>query len=503
MLSYHGSGIAYHRSILVQTRSLSWLGKQKSKARNLALHQHNQWMTELQAANEADKQIWMVDKQLRTPSLRIQTKFRYSSPHKQKTQRQDDTRTEQWAEEDDEGLRNLEELIKPTYRGTVCNVPVEPFGSITVHHGSIFDWQGDCLILPMSPNIMPYRGLPLEALERGGRDLIKDVFGFVRSDQSLREQIEPPDLGPTVKANFNSGLPVGTVIPAPAHGISNVAAVFFVVMPYFWQGSSTDAERRFRYAIRSALDYVSSHAEIRSVAIPHLGRGIFGYADHKGSMGNRGDGDDDESFVTCGGYDEGQPSYGNDMDLIVGQFGDLLALDDVLRDQQCRSSSTGRRVAERTFPDKQVEPAAVHQGRLTRRLIMMHDMHELNLTRKRDKYKFKKYSGVIRNRADHWRVNIMPWTWRSQKVNIPPPLMVRKKTGAAPDIGEDTSLEDVLITTPTSVTGSSQPTHNRDLKVYEGQLAADGLDNHLKCQTRRILSNLDIKGMLAWHGACF
>lgn len=52
----------------------------------------------------------------------------------------------------------------------------------------------------------------------GGRDLIKDVFGFVRSDESLREQIEPPDLGPTVKANFNSGLPVGTVIPAPAHG---------------------------------------------------------------------------------------------------------------------------------------------------------------------------------------------------------------------------------------------------------------------------------------------
>ncbi|KAF4728550.1 hypothetical protein FOZ62_012792 [Perkinsus olseni] len=96
-------------------------------------------------------------------------------------------------------------------------------------------------------------------------------------------------------------------------------------------------------------------------------------------------------------------------------------------------------VAERTFPDKQVEPAAVHQGKLVRRLMMMHDMHELNLTRKRDKYKFKKYSGVIRNRADHWRANIMPWVWRSQKVNIPPPLMVRKKTGAPPDTGEDTS----------------------------------------------------------------
>ncbi|KAF4675787.1 hypothetical protein FOL46_000115 [Perkinsus olseni] len=446
----------------VQRRCLSWLGKQKSKARNLALHQHNQWMTELQAANEADKQIWMVDKQLRsTPRQRIETKFRYASPHKQKSQQRGEVKTEEWAEEDDENFSNLEELIKPTYRGAICNVPVEPFGSITAHHGSIFEWQGDCLILPMSPNIMPYRGLPLEALERGGRDLIKDVFGFVRSDQSLREQIEPPDLGPTVKANFNSGLPVGTVIPAPAHGINNVAAVFFVVMPYFWQGSSTDAERRFRYAVRSALEYVSSHAEIRSVAMPHLGRGIFGFADHKGSMGPTMI-MAEEAFdaILCRDRTS-DANYTLQNVTLIDIDNDVV---EMMRDSLLM-------VAERTFPDKQVEPAAVHQGKLVRRLMMMHDMHELNLTRKRDKYKFKKYSGVIRNRADHWRANIMPWVWRSQKVNIPPPLMVRKKTGTPPDTGEDTSPEADHITTPTLVTGFSQLIRNRASRESEGQRA--------------------------------
>lgn len=113
-------------------------------------------MTELQAANEADKQIWMVDKQLRSrhvgeyivfmdshsnssyvpcggfdrefrsPRQRIETKFRYSSPHKQKSQQQGEVPTGVWADEDDENLTSLEELIKPTYRGPVCNVPVEP-----------------------------------------------------------------------------------------------------------------------------------------------------------------------------------------------------------------------------------------------------------------------------------------------------------------------------------------------------------------------------------------
>ena len=38
----------------------------------------------------------------------------------------------------------------------------------------IFTVQTEAVILPMLPNLMPYRGLSLEVFDRGGKDLVKE-----------------------------------------------------------------------------------------------------------------------------------------------------------------------------------------------------------------------------------------------------------------------------------------------------------------------------------------
>ena len=84
-------------------------------------------------------------------------------------------------------------------------------------------------------------------------------------------------------------LRVGDVIPVALDqkdlwkaGEPNVNTIYFVIMPYFWQGSVNDSRRRLRYVTRAALAAVQD-AGHSSVLLPCLGTGLYGYLPEQAS----------------------------------------------------------------------------------------------------------------------------------------------------------------------------------------------------------------------------
>merc|ERR1719272_270893 len=160
-------------------------------------------------------------------------------------------------------LLRAERALRPSFGGMLGQVDLEPFGSMEVVHGDIFQTEADAVILPMLPNLMPYRGLSLEVFDRGGKELVRETFNYAK------EQYQRPNIGDTIIVEGRGTL---------------AKHIVFVILPWFWQGSAMDATKRLRHCVRNALDVVGAHNPgFSSVALPSLGAGVHGYEPRKSS----------------------------------------------------------------------------------------------------------------------------------------------------------------------------------------------------------------------------
>ena len=378
-------------------------------ASSRAKDQHISWIRQSGREEEAYKELIKVDPLFRKKESQVRSSLEYVSPNAPPRLKEKDP--EAASADEEELLRNI---IDPSFKGEVASLDFGPYGRITAVHGDIFNQPaGSVVVFPIPPNLMPYRGLSLAALEKGGDDLLRELFSTARSmysehvispvaesDEETARQRQPP----------NKGLPIGAVIP--------VDGSLFVVVPFYWQGSSSDANQRLRHTLKQVVDFASRRSEqpIKRLVIPHLGRGVYGYeADWstEALVEEAIEGilqlDSPEAIKT----ELVEVSFiDNDLS-VVDEFKDAIDL-----------------LGDRWIPDRRVTTAPQYLSKSTQRLIVMDEKSELSTMRRRDKYKFKQFHGRLRNLGGrYFRETLQPWIWRTQKVLEPPALLVKEKTG--------------------------------------------------------------------------
>ena len=357
----------------------------QNHSRHMALQQHVDWIKQVDASDIAMKDILKVDPAVRSMKERVSSKLRptkiLSAPDMLDKQ---------------PSLANfdqLDALIRPKYSGLIAEVPIGSYGSVSFVHGNIFDTVGDALILPIPPNLQPHRGLALETLERGGDTFVKDLFSKVRID--FADEI----------ASSPHGLPVGSVVKVDMAG----KQCYMVVLPFYWQGTTTEAARRFRFAVRSALNRVVEDG-CTTVALPHLGRGIFGFEAPWTAVTLA------EEVIECGLMQIDTVNPPASIERIIFCDTNTEVLKRILDAASSRMEEP-RVTAKEFFANK------------ARRLLVLHEFAETSKARKADKVKFKQFSGIIRNLRLNYQRFIRPNIWRAAKTNPVPPLLVDKKTG--------------------------------------------------------------------------
>jgi len=277
----------------------------------------------------------------------------------------------------------IRQALAPKYAGQLGQVDFEPLGSIEVFHGDIFTEDVEAVILPMTANLMPYRGLGLEALDRGGKDLVKEAFN------AARDRCE------------GSGLQAGDTFVVQGKGV-RADKILFVVLPWFWQGSPMDAAKRLRFCARNALLEAAAPNGFESVALPSLGAGVHGYEPSRSSMLQ---------------IEAQTPSYVLKRIRFVDSRAETTeALNHALTE-----------VSHRWLPDRRLTTAAQFWGEATRRLVVL--PAKPGIFWRRQKVKFKKHHGVVRRARKNYIANVKTRLWRAHRVQQPPPLLVYKESG--------------------------------------------------------------------------
>lgn len=333
-----------------------------------------------------------VESQLRSIPAEIRTVFGHPEVTRQPTETE-------LAE--DRRLRSLElPQTAPRYRGLLRKLEMDPFGTIQVIHGDLFEFSdADCLILPMSANLLPYRGLGLEAFERGGRTLVSQTFQQVKGASSKASKLE-----------------VGDTILVPGHG-TNAKQIMFCIMPWFWQGSPMDAGKRLRYCVKKAfLKATEQGIAIKHIALPNIGGGLYGFEPKNSSLMML-----EEAVEALLQIEASTPNY----ELQTLSFVDISS--EVAESFEAALVE----VSHRWLPEKRLITAPEWWGVQSRRLIVCPDAPNFFL--KRFKIKFKQRHGVKKLVRRNYIGNIKPWLWRAHKVQQPPPLLVYKKSGEVAD----------------------------------------------------------------------
>eukprot|EP00929_Paragymnodinium_shiwhaense_P077256 TRINITY_DN39787_c0_g1_i1.p1 TRINITY_DN39787_c0_g1~~TRINITY_DN39787_c0_g1_i1.p1 ORF type:complete len:467 (-),score=108.11 TRINITY_DN39787_c0_g1_i1:184-1584(-) len=288
-----------------------------------------------------------------------------------------------------------------------------PFGRIEVTQGDIFTADVEAVIIPMTANLLPYRGLSLEAYERGGEALVRDVYdaGQVLLDEKLSGR---EDQGATT-ADQKIGLQEGDCLVVEGRGCKAKKTVF-VIVPWFWQGSPVDAAKRLRYCVGRAMRYVSGqepgHAGFSSVALPNLGAGLFGYEPRSNSSILA-----EEAVEALLQVEAQKPTY---------KLQRVVFMDN-RRDTAETLAVALKQVSHRWLPEERLSTAAEYWSQAERRLLVLPATPNWFLRRRR--YKFKRYHGVKRRWRRFYQSSMRPFMWRAQKVQQPPPLMVYKDSG--------------------------------------------------------------------------
>ncbi|CAJ1386383.1 unnamed protein product [Effrenium voratum] len=339
-------------------------------------------------------------------------------------------------------------------RRALREVAVEPFGKIEVHHGDIFSfWEKDLqdlaerpkessaraaarsMVLPMSPNLLPYRGLGLEAFDRGGALLVRETF-----EEAKREfGIENPENEKETKIHLEPG----NVVQLPLHHLAPPLVrrqlqegdcnwknrIMFMIMPWVWEGSPMDAAKRFRFCTKRAFESavkhckkVSQEAEAKmqpyegTVALPNLGGGIYGYEPRSSSVSLV-----EEAFETLLQVEASDPCYA------------LRRICFVEADLETATSLAESlvQVSHRWLPEQRLTTAPEWWGRQTRRLLVL--PAKPNFFWRKFRVKFKQRHGVKKRELVNYEGNVVPFLWRAQKVRQPPPLLVHQSDGRLPD----------------------------------------------------------------------
>lgn len=305
-------------------------------------------------------------------------------------------------------LRAPRIALAPKYGGELRSFALEPFGTVKVVHGDIFEAQCDAVILPMSPNLVPYRGMALEALDRGGAELVQRVFAEAKA------------LWEGAKRESATGAKRGTeaLISGDVVAVDDTRSdrrIFFVIMPYFWQGSPMDAAKRLRHCVRSALAEVCRQARgPASVAMPSLGNGIFGY-EPKDSCRILAE----ELAEAMMQLDAHAPNYClKSVQLVDTRRETAEQLEDAMTD-----------VARRWLPSERLTTAAQFYGGQTQRLVVLPAANRFYW--KRHPVKFKKNHAVVRKARRNYLGNVVPRLWRPQTMHQPPPLLVHREVDPA------------------------------------------------------------------------
>jgi O-acetyl-ADP-ribose deacetylase (regulator of RNase III) len=354
-------------------------------SRLMASKQHSDWVKQLDASEFAMKDIWKVDPAVRTMKDRVNLLFRGDTIHNvPKTEKRMNQPT----------LEELEEIVRPKSKGIINEISLGSFGSIAFYHGNIFEVDAGALILPIPPNLHPHRGLALEALETGGEDFVRQIFSRVRADFA-------EDL-----ATSPHGLPIGSIIQVSMKNKN----CYLVVLPFFWQGTTTDAARRFRFAIRSVLKKVTK-GPAESVALPHLGRGIFGFDAPWASVILA------EEAVECGLFEVDDISARNRLKNII------------FCDEKSEILAKIESAVEERVDQSEPVPAREYWKCRESRMMVLHEIAETRKARKSEKVKFKKHSGIIRSLKLFYQRSVKRQIWRAAKTHPVPVLLVDKKTG--------------------------------------------------------------------------
>lgn len=283
--------------------------------------------------------------------------------------------------------------LSPSFKGRVGVLDVEPFGRITVEHGDIFEAQADAVMLPMAPSLMPYRGLGLEAFDRGGKQLVEEAFKAAFGQDKDR-LLQPGDALLASSPEFRAG------------------KVLFVIVPWFWQGSALDAAKRLRHCVRLAFREASAQG-LTSLAVPNLGGGLYGY-EPKSSCRILAE----EAMEALLQIEDERPTYALQH----------IAFVDRKRDVAEQLGRSLVQVGHRWLPELRLTTAAEYWSNANKRLLLLPVVPPFLL--KRHRVKFRRSHGVKRNAFRHYKGNMVPWLWRVQRVQQPPPLLVYKATNA-------------------------------------------------------------------------
>ena len=366
-----------------------------------ARDQHISWIRSSNKEEEAYKEVLKIDPTVRGKAQQARSLFEFEGSNRLPEKRDSDSLSESVQEQ------LLRDIVQPAFKGVLGVMDLGSFGRITASHGDLFSKEdtGSITVFPVPPNLLPYRGLSLAALERGGDALVRQLFSTARS--LYGEDICPPSADDTRTAT-SRGLPIGSIIP--------VDNKLFVVVPYYWQGTNSEANQRLRFAIKSVYEYAIRQANITRLVVPHIGRGLFGY---------------EASWSTDLLAEECIESLLqlDHVDAVRSSLTEVCFMDnDVTMAEEFQEAID--RLADRWLPARRTIPAPQFFSRASQRLVVMDEVSELATMRRRDKYKFKQYHGKLRNRGGKFfRDTLQPWIWRTQKILEPPPLMVKEQTG--------------------------------------------------------------------------
>ena len=399
----------FGHGIVGATRSASRLRVKQITASSRARDQHISWIRQSNREEEGYKEILKVDPIIRRKEYQVKSSLEFTGPNA--LPKSKEPNSEEKGEQEETLLRDI---LEPSFKDEIGSIDFGPFGRISAVHGDILQQpSGTMVVFPIPPNLMPYRGLSLAALESGGESRLRELFSTARSMYSehvISQVADTDEETARSRQPANRGLPLGSVIP--------VKDALFVVVPFFWQGSGSDANQRLRYALKQVVDYASKTSEvpIRRLVIPHLGRGVYGY---------------EADWSTEALVEEAIESLLqlDSPEAVKTELTEICFIDNDLSVAE-EFKDAIESLADRWLPERRVTTAPQFLAKASQRMIVMDEQSELSTMRRRDKYKFKQYHGRLRNLGGrYFRETLQPWIWRTQKVLEPPPLLVNAKTG--------------------------------------------------------------------------
>ena len=403
-----------------QRRFASRLTTKRVTAATRAYDQHIQWIRSTNKEEQASREISRIDPIVRPKELKIRSSMEFETTNRANSMKSSPDANKS----NTDSVAMLKDIISPSFHGELSCIDFGAFGKISAAHGDILSYVGENahIVVPLPPNLTPYRGLALEVLERGGDDLVRKMFTTARHmyAEHVMPEASMADEDRAMVSDQKSrspepcrGIPIGSVIPADKY--------LFVVVPHFWQGTNSDANQRLRLAVKSVVKYAhSSGGSIRHLVIPHIGRGQFGY-------------DADWSFEALAEEAIDELLQLDARETVSSSPIDLTFIDNDMSVAE-QFKDTLSVLGDRWLPDRRSITAPQYWSKQSRRLIVMDETSELQTMRRRDKFKFKQYHGKLRNLGGkYFRDTLQPWIWRTQKVLEPPPLMVKEKSGEIAD----------------------------------------------------------------------